>query len=297
MVLFKLACGVASGVIRGVLGVTLWFARSVQELAALHVAWLRPHPITALDYRTATVSEIVQHCSRRNPDRIVISELEGGHSIIRISKDVIIKCGFSVTQQEADNQDKAYYLVDQKIIRVPRVLRYVRSPDTGYLIMEFIDGEPLHTFDDPDICATMIQVLAHFAQIRRDRPGPLSRGAAQGILWSAGGSISPSSITEIETYFNTTQLRKHAKIQLDGLPFSLCHLDLAPRNVLKLNDGSLCLIDWATAGFYPKLFEVCTLQINCPTSKILEACHLDPNETAQARLLEHAYYLGEKHTL
>ena len=37
----------------------------------------------------------------------------------------------------------------------------------------------------------------------------------------------------------------------------LCHLDIAPRNILWLEDGSLCLIDWASAGYYPRLFEFC----------------------------------------
>jgi thiamine kinase-like enzyme len=42
----------------------------------------------------------------------------------------------------------------------------------------------------------------------------------------------------------------------------MCHLDIAPRNILYLPDSSICLIDWATAGFYPRLFEVCILNIN-----------------------------------
>lgn len=39
----------------------------------------------------------------------------------------------------------------------------------------------------------------------------------------------------------------------------MCHLDIAPRNLLYLADGSVCLLDWATAGFYPRFFEVCVL--------------------------------------
>ncbi|TVY88234.1 hypothetical protein LAWI1_G007368, partial [Lachnellula willkommii] len=31
----------------------------------------------------------------------------------------------------------------------------------------------------------------------------------------------------------------------------MCHGDLAPRNILQLDDGRLALLDWANAGFYP----------------------------------------------
>jgi serine/threonine protein kinase len=250
----------------------------------------------AFDYKTASVEDFSRVCSRHNPDRIVISEIEGGHSIIRVSNDAVIKCGMHVTQEEADNQKRASQLIDPTIIRVPQVYRYVASSSIGYLVMEFIDGEPLYTFEDPQICAAITRALAHFARIQSDQPGPLGGGIARGILWMACDSISPSSVIDIETYYNTRQLRQHAQLCLDSFPLSLCHLDIAPRNILRLKDGSLCLIDWASAGFYPRLFEVCTLRINCRNSKILETCFMDANETAQANLLEHAYYLGEKYT-
>ncbi|KAK7177888.1 C6 zinc finger domain protein [Paraphaeosphaeria sporulosa] len=247
------------------------------------------------DYRTASEQDFSRFCSRLNPTRMIISELEGGLSIIKVSNDVVIKCGVGVTQQEADNQKRAFHLIDQKIIRVPRVYRYVAWANIGYLVMEFIDGEPLHVFDDPNICAAVAAALDHFAFIRSDQPGPLGAGPARGILWPPCDSISPSTIVDIEDYYNTRQLQRHRHLSLQSFPLSLCHLDLVPRNVLQLKDGSLCLLDWASAGFYPRFFEICTLRINCPTSKILEACHMDQNETVQADLLEHAYYLGEKY--
>lgn len=37
----------------------------------------------------------------------------------------------------------------------------------------------------------------------------------------------------------------------------LCHLDIAPRNIIWQEDGSLCLIDWVSSGFYLRLFEFC----------------------------------------
>jgi len=34
-------------------------------------------------------------------------------------------------------------------------------------------------------------------------------------------------------------------------------IDIAPRNILWQEDGSLCLVDWASAGYYPRIFEFC----------------------------------------
>lgn len=35
----------------------------------------------------------------------------------------------------------------------------------------------------------------------------------------------------------------------------LSHLDIAPRNIIWQDDGTIRLIDWQSAGFYPRLFE------------------------------------------
>ncbi|KAK7178148.1 hypothetical protein PMIN03_012785 [Paraphaeosphaeria minitans] len=110
--------------------------------------------------------------------------MEGGHSIIRISDDLVIKCGVGVTQQEADNQRKVFQLIDQTIIRVPRVYRYVASLNIGYLVMEFVEGEPLDVFDDPHICAAIARALDHFAQIRGNQPGPLGTVWFSHLAWN-----------------------------------------------------------------------------------------------------------------
>lgn len=94
----------------------------------------------ALQWSTATEDEIIQHCSCSNPDRNVIGELEGGLSVIRISGDAVVKCGISVTEFEAHNQQRAYEILNSAIIRVPQVYRLFARGFVGYLIMEYIDG-------------------------------------------------------------------------------------------------------------------------------------------------------------
>jgi hypothetical protein len=124
----------------------------------------------ALQWNTATEDEIIRHCSRSNPDRNVISELEGGLSVIRISEDAAVKCGFGVTLFEATNQQQAYEMLNPAIIRIPKVYRFFTSgADDGYLIMEYINGQPISSMPDPDIyLEPMAKVLNLFEQVQRD---------------------------------------------------------------------------------------------------------------------------------
>ncbi|KAA8611883.1 hypothetical protein PtrV1_13759 [Pyrenophora tritici-repentis] len=54
-----------------------------------------------LQHDTATDQELASYCARSNLDRDVLYELHGGHSVIRISSDVVIKYGYGLTQEEA----------------------------------------------------------------------------------------------------------------------------------------------------------------------------------------------------
>lgn len=244
-----------------------------------------------IEWNTATEDEIIQHCLRSNPDRDVISELDGGLSVIRISEDAVVKCGFGVSQFEAANQQRACEILDPTIVRVPRVYRFFVRELDGYLIMEYINGQPISFMMEPDaFLKPMAHVLKLFEQVQRAKPGPLHESIAFGQLWLDYDPIAPANILDIEEYYNKRQLK------------NLTHLDIAPRNILALEDGSLCLIDWNSAGFYPRLFERTAIEINLRkendwNTKLLGLlCELDEGEKFQAHLLEKSYYLGQRYT-
>jgi aminoglycoside phosphotransferase len=130
----------------------------------------------AIQWDTATEDEIIQHCLRSNPDRDVISELEGGLSVIRISEDVVVKRGFGVSQFEAANQQRAYEILDPAIIRIPRVHRFFVRERNGYLLMEYINGQPVSSTIDPDAyLEPMAKALKLFEQVKRARPRTFSQ--------------------------------------------------------------------------------------------------------------------------
>lgn len=51
------------------------------------------------------------------------------------------------------------------------------------------------------------------------------------------------------------------KLKLVSSQLVLCHLNLAPWNLLWAQDGSVTLVDWLSAGFYPRSLETFLLKI------------------------------------
>jgi len=253
-----------------------------------------------MQWNAATEHEIIQHCQRSNPCRDVISEYEGGLSVIRIL-DAVVKCGLGVSQFEAVNQQLAHQMLDPAIIRVPRVYRFFTDGPNGYLLMEYIKSRPLSSVDSNAYLEPMAEVLKLFEDVQRVTPGPLHNSFAFGHLWLDYDTIAPVAISDIEEYYNKRQLKNSTHISLADYPLVFCHLDIAPRNILVLENGSLCLLDWNSAGFYPRLFERTTLKINGRmgndwNNKLLDLLdQLNENEKRQAELLELAYNLGQKY--
>jgi thiamine kinase-like enzyme len=61
--------------------------------------------------------------------------------------------------------------------------------------------------------------------------------------------IAPTNVADMETYYNERHLKKSTHIDLKGYPLVFCHLDIAPRNILVLDNGNLGLVDRNFAGF------------------------------------------------
>ncbi|KAI9841869.1 MAG: hypothetical protein M1837_000339 [Sclerophora amabilis] len=185
----------------------------------------------------------------------------GGNQVYRISDRAVVKFGYGVTEKEADNQRRAYELVSRDIVRIPRVYRFFTDEedvDTGYLVMEYIEGTVIEPLENPAYIEKVARVLAHFATLRGDIPGPLGGGPSRGLLWPENEDLSFESVEAMEEWFNSRLLPHESKLSFASCELVLCHLDIAPRNLLWTKDGSLGLVDWASAGYYPRLFEFCT---------------------------------------
>ncbi|KAH9220264.1 kinase-like domain-containing protein [Leptodontidium sp. 2 PMI_412] len=191
-------------------------------------------------------SDIVQIC--RGPHRQIINGEGYGNMVVRLSEELVVKFGPGVSVEEADNQRRAFELLDSSIVRVPRLVRYFTWKDSpksltiGYLVMEYIHGDILKSVDNHQI-DRIAKILQHFATIQNQRPGPLQTGVSRGLLWDENGKPTFETIQEMEHWLNIRLPGVNSKLVLERYPLALCHLDLALRNIIWLKDGSICLLD------------------------------------------------------
>ncbi|PVH70794.1 hypothetical protein DL98DRAFT_521423 [Cadophora sp. DSE1049] len=244
-------------------------------------------------------SDIVQRC--HHPERQIIGGLPYGNLVVKLSAELVVKFGPGVSVEEADNQRRAFELLNCSVVRVPRVTDFFTRTDsgrtTGYLVMEYIDGDISESVTSYQI-DQIVKILSHFSTIQCPHPGPLQTGVSRGLLWQDSGKPNFETVKQMELWLNLRLPRVKSKLALERYPLVLCHLDLAPRNIIWLKDGSVCLLDWASAGFYPRFFEICLLKImkgahgNYETTLRDRLENLTDDEEAQMLLLEQSFYNG-----
>jgi len=228
-----------------------------------------------LDPRTATEQELIAFCREGKPIK------NNGTRVVMLSQEFIIKFGIGVMPEEASNQRYAHHHVNSDLLRVPKVYRFFQDATwgpsliMGYLVMEYIKGRELATYlrilDEEamaKIVARIVNALAHLSQIpvpTGQAPGPANGGESYGYLWSDNGAgTSFTSIADMEYWLNKRlamhELGTDTKLNLKSSKLFMCHTDLVPRNIMLLNDGGICFLDWAYAGFYPRFFEIYALR-------------------------------------
>lgn len=218
-------------------------------------------------HRDLSESEIVGLCS--DPNRQIIGGDTYGNLVVKLSDEVVVKFGVGVKADEYYNQRKAFDLLNPSIVRVPRTYRFFTQnspgiPPIGFLVMQYIHGEVLRSPNAEQI-RQIARILSSFSAIHGQRPGPLLGGVSRGLIWEENGAPEFENMQQMEKWLNFRLPDVEQKLVLKGYQLVLCHLDLAPRNIIRLQDGSMCFLDWGSAGFYPRFFEVSVLQITAGT--------------------------------
>jgi len=209
-------------------------------------------------HRDSPIEEIIAYCANPPSDQ-VLGGAPYGNKVVKLADSTAVKFGIGVKKDEAENQSRAYDLVDSSVVRIPRVYRFFSDKrGLGYIIMEYVDGRIIDPLEDVMLIRRIACVLAHFATLRGYVPGALSGGPSRGLIFPDTESLIFSSTQVMEKWFNSRLFEHQTKLSLQSCELTLCHLDIAPRNILWLDNGDICLIDWASAGYYPRLFEFCT---------------------------------------
>lgn len=253
---------------------------------------------TPLDLISATDEELIAFCKANR---------EGEARIVKLSEAVVIKFGIDVTAAEFANQRYIWEHTNTTTFRVPRPIKYFLDKSLGpnlfigYLVMEFIHGTNLSSYlenrgteDQEEVVDGLLQALDHLASVPppdEHAPGPVGGGPLRGYLWSDDGIDSTfNSVPELEDFLNTIiadYTTNRDRFDFTSISLIMCHGDLAPRNILKLDDGRLAILDWANAGFYPPIFEIYAFRTRVDREPIFESLLLRlPQEAKDERQIQ-----------
>jgi serine/threonine protein kinase len=197
----------------------------------------------------------------------------GGVEIVRLSHNLILKCGRSV--QASEGETMKYVAVNFPGVRLPRVYRCfnIDYPSyfgvKGYIVMDYIDGRCLDSCWDhlsPElqkkIAAQVAAMVQELQSVRLSSPEVIGGGISRGTWFSDYGAGPFTTKEGFEKWLNwklaLSKFFKHAAMDvpdIDYRDFVLVHGDLSPRNLIFDTDNQVWLIDWGCAGVYPAIFE------------------------------------------
>jgi len=216
-------------------------------------------------HETITDVEIIDYCANPPSEAREAIPLAGfRNKVIPISRQAVVKYGPEVRIEEFTNLQWAYQQLDSSIVRVPRPYRFFQKDLCGYLLMEYLKGTVKRSITDTCQIDKVGRAISHFSSFRSHQPETLGGGVSRGLLWSEGTTTEYSlcgSTERLEHWFNRRLKHESLSLSFKKCTFVLCHLDIAPRNILWSEEDFLCIVDWASAGFYPRIFEWCLLDI------------------------------------
>ncbi|KAJ5196736.1 Aminoglycoside phosphotransferase [Penicillium cf. viridicatum] len=209
---------------------------------------------------------------------LIIHKL-GGITVVRLSEKLIMKGGGSVLVSEA----KMLNLVGSRAsIRVPQVHRSFQVEDdtqyfgtSGYIVMDFIQGQPLDQCWDSlppstqgEIASQVAEMIKEMQSIELLQPGPIGGGPCRGLFFTDYSAGPFTDTAEMEAWFNHKLdiCKSVHQAPKDTPPFHLTkfvltHHDISPRNLILDQHGRVWLVDWAYSGAYPPVFESAALSI------------------------------------
>lgn len=195
--------------------------------------------------------EVLEFCHNAAPEDH-ISEERVANKVLPLPGGFVVKYGQLVNEHEAASQKRARLLGDLSLVYVPEVVDFFTFSDEGYLIMERIYGDSPSELSQEQY-SHVRTMTKHLHSITSNNDiGPLGGGPPQGVLFERVADSLFDSKLSIERCFS--KWSGHP-LSLHDQEFVLCHMDIAPRNIVWREHDKPCLIDWVGAGWYPRCFE------------------------------------------
>ena len=208
---------------------------------------------------------------------------QGGVTVARVYEHAVLKYGHGVRLSEAWNMQVVRKMTD---VPIPAVIdawetgNFEADDDDdegrGYILMEYIEGSlvldiwpTLDVHVQRNIHSQLYSYIQQLRSIRMNSPGPVGGGLSRGPLFTDYGAGPFKSHKDIESWFNERLLvcqqfgraaPTHPSFTGHFDTLVMCHMDIAPRNLILDGQGKVWLLDWAHAGGYPTYFEEAALR-------------------------------------
>lgn len=239
---------------------------------------LLPAPLPTAEAITASQNILKEHSGRR---------------IVRVGIHFIVKYGAGVSLTEGENM---LFVKQFSTIRIPHVYAlYSRQNGgdnlpTNYIVMENIVGDSLEScwvsLNTEAKLAISDQLRIHLTQLRQiPSPGYFGslgkRPFEHSVFWAgddadrqviSGPFDSEGQMLEamVQKYLHNNPGYRKSEYYSRMLPLVLhnhasvfTHGDFQRKNVLVRNDGTLIMIDWEAAGWYPSFWEYVMTMYSC----------------------------------
>lgn len=227
--------------------------------------------------------------------RNIVSPDNHTNLVLRLTDNFAVKYGPGVTLAEAYALKYAAEHLDHEIVRVPSFVQFFTSGSEpwpiGYLVMTFVEGTTIDRSNEEDasVALKILRAVAHLHSFTHTVPGPLDGSPARGLLWSEyGAGQSFGSIGMLQDYIDIRLSQSRSLVDITNSTLHLCHMDLAPRNIIVDDRGVICLLDWGCAGFYPSSFETWAIALEAhlrphPVTTYLASLSLNAATPVQRR--------------
>lgn len=250
--------------------------------------------------RVAAQKAIIEKCANATTEQI-LGGCENGNLVIKLNDRIAVKWGVGVLEQEYLNQLEASRIVDPSIVRVPKAHDFFTDDSgRGYLVMDMVPGNKKDIIQDKVDLEAISRILRHFESLKSPRPGPLAtRGPSYALLFGESDYPTFTATKDLELWFNQRLLSDDSPIRFSTSDLRLCHLDFFPRNILWETDKPPCLLDWLTAGFWPRIFERCSQLIleDCKSNPVVTHAPLKDAEHTQTQLIMAAWRNIQRYAL
>ncbi|POR36301.1 Uncharacterized protein TPAR_03501 [Tolypocladium paradoxum] len=165
------------------------------------------------------------------------------------------------------------YAAFHTLVYLPRVHRTYQRREGLFIAMDFIQGTLLDTLwprlDDTEKRDIVIQIWDSVRQLHACRPPASLKDIAVASI--SGAPIRDGALGVGDGWLeNTGPFRPEDFLELlseksaaDGFDRNpahtgFVHADLTPRNIIRTDDGRLCIVDWEFAAWWPLYWECIT---------------------------------------